>query len=105
MANQLTYYDETKKNVIDFMDIDRKTQVWRWMGVVNEFYRDNKTQDELKDDLRNQRKAECFPIINRGQLWYESLTSSQKEELSKWYQDWLNVTETMVAPTKPEWLK
>lgn len=61
--------------------------------------------DNEKEYYRILRESHCFPIINRGQLWYESLTSSQKEELSKWYQDWLNVTETMVAPTKPEWLK
>lgn len=101
----IKYFDETKTKTLDPMDIDYKTQVWRWMGVVNEFYRDAKTEDELKEDLRNQRKAECFPIINRGQLWYDNLDSSQKEELAKWYRDWLNVTETMEVPTKPEWLK
>ena len=52
--------------------------------------------------IRNQV---CFPIINRGQLWYNNLTNEQKEELAKWYDDWLNVTETLIEPKTPEWLK
>ena len=52
--------------------------------------------------IRNQV---CFPIINRGQLWYNNLTNEQKEELAKWYNDWLNVTETLIEPKTPEWLK
>ena len=52
--------------------------------------------------IRNQV---CFPIINSGQLWYNKLTKEQKEELAKWYNDWLNVTETLIEPKTPEWLK
>lgn len=51
------------------------------------------------------RSQVCFPVINRGQLWYNNLTDEQKEELSKWYNDWLNVTETLIEPKMPEWLK
>lgn len=54
--------------------------------------------------LRTRRENECFSIINRGQLWYNNLTSSQKNELSLWYENWLNVTETLEIPHKPEWL-
>ena len=56
------------------------------------------------DDLRLQREIECFPVINRGQLWYESLSESQIAELQLWYQAWLDVTETLVIPEKPMWL-
>ena len=66
-------------------------------------------QEELvKDDLRIQRYRECFTYINRGQLWYDTLTKDQLEELRKWYNDWLNVTENPTRkslPKKPEWLK
>lgn len=55
-------------------------------------------------DLRIQREKVCFPYINRGELWYSKLSAEQKEELSVWYQAWLDVTETMVAPETPEWL-
>lgn len=60
---------------------------------------------EHKNELRSRRQAICFPIINRGQFWYDTLTKSQKEELKVWYQAWLDVTETMEEPVKPEWLK
>lgn len=60
--------------------------------------------EEKKEMLRNIREVECFSIINRGLLWYETLTYSQKQELNEWYRDWLNVTETLIEPTKPEWL-
>ena len=62
------------------------------------------TAEEMKENLRRQRDAECFHYINRGQLWYDSLTDEQYDELQKWYADWLDVTETMIAPTKPLWL-
>ena len=56
------------------------------------------------DDLRHTRETQCFPIINRGALWYERLSAEQKEELNIWYQAWLDVTETGVIPEKPKWL-
>lgn len=55
--------------------------------------------------LRRQREAECFPIINRGQLWYANLTTIQYEELQTWYKSWLDVTETLIVPIKPSWLE
>lgn len=54
--------------------------------------------------LRQQRETECFPIINRGNLWYNKLTSAQLIELDNWYQSWLNAPETKQIPNKPEWL-
>ena len=56
------------------------------------------------NELRQLRKDECFPIINRGRLWYECLTYEQLRELREWYHNWLNVTETKQIPTKPAWL-
>lgn len=55
--------------------------------------------------LRQLRERECFGLVNRGQVWYESLTDNQKQELKVWYKKWLDVTETFVVPTKPYWLK
>lgn len=58
-----------------------------------------------KEALQERRRRECFNIIdNRSQLWYNHLTEEQKSELETWYQQWLDVTETKVIPTKPEWL-
>lgn len=64
-----------------------------------------KPEEEIKADLiRSRRSAECFPIINRGALWYDKLTEEQKTELSAWYEAWLDAPETGTAPTAPVWL-
>ena len=63
-----------------------------------------KTEEE-NEQLRIERDAECFSIVNRGWLWYDTLTEKQTKELRKWYQDWLDVTETRKKPDKPSWLK
>ena len=55
--------------------------------------------------LRLMRENDCFSVVNRGELWYERLTDSQKKELNDWYQKWLDITETKVKPQKPSWLK
>lgn len=63
-------------------------------------------QHEQKlSDLRALRETECFEVINRSTLWYNTLTEEQKVELDTWYHAWLDVTETLVIPEKPEWLK
>ena len=62
------------------------------------------TEEEYINNLRAKRETECFPIINRGQLWYDTLTEEQKAELKEWYIAWLNVTDTLVMPIKPKWV-
>lgn len=57
------------------------------------------------DLLRKRREAECFPIINRGALWYERLTPERRRSLLAWYEEWLNVTGTRKLPVRPDWLK
>lgn len=68
-----------------------------------------KTAVELLADkqnaLRARREKECFPIVNRGQPWYDRLTDEHRAELNSWYSAWLDVTETLVAPEKPSWVK
>lgn len=67
------------------------------------------TSEELNDrrraKLRRRRETECFSMINRGQLWYDGLSAEQKTELDKWYKAWLDVTDTLTVPDKPEWLR
>lgn len=55
--------------------------------------------------IRDRRAKECFPIINRGKFWLETLTAEQTAELNAWYRAWLDATETLIIPKKPEWLK
>lgn len=63
------------------------------------------SQEEVLGRLRSRREHECFPYINRGDLWYKNLTESQKAELDTWYKAWLDVTKTKIIPTKPLWLE
>lgn len=55
--------------------------------------------------LRLRREEECFAVINRSPLWFNTLTEEQKSELQIWYQAWLDVTETRIVPGTPTWLK
>ena len=61
-------------------------------------------REALCDDLRKRRETECFSIINRGQLWYDTLSEEQRSELQVWYQGWLHITETLTVPNRPSWL-
>lgn len=54
--------------------------------------------------IRMRRQAECFSVIDRSQLWYNTLTNEQKAELQEWYEAWLVAPDTLVIPTKPDWI-
>ena len=54
--------------------------------------------------LRERREAECFSVVNRGWIWYSSLTLAQWRELRTWYLAWLKVTETGAIPDRPTWI-
>ena len=60
--------------------------------------------ERVLTDLRKQREKVCYPVINRGTLWYSRLSDTQKEELDAWYQAWLDVTDTKIIPKAPTWL-
>lgn len=62
------------------------------------------THKDIIENLREIRKTECFSIVNRGLIWYNTLTNEQINELDLWYKAWLDVTKTEVVPTKPNWL-
>ena len=34
--------------------------------------------EAAKAEYRKRREVECFPVINRGQLWYDTLSAAQK---------------------------
>lgn len=67
------------------------------------------TNEEIIEQLREKREIECFSIINRGQLWYNTLTTEQVNELNIWYRAWLdlpnNYNTNKTIPQKPSWLK
>ena len=100
---------ENENQFVEVTDEDYKETLhcqehfaWRLVNgqLVQEQY-EQPTEEEIKENLREQREYECFPIINRGQLWYSRLTSTQISELNIWYQAWLDVTITKIVPLKP----
>ena len=56
------------------------------------------------DFLRDLRSIICFYVVNRGQVWYNTLTIEQNKDIEIWYEEWLRVTDTLIIPTKPSWL-
>ena len=62
-------------------------------------------QKALMKGLRKKRERECFSVVNRGFVWYMRLSDENIGELNDWYQAWLEVTDTLVVPEKPKWIK
>ena len=65
------------------------------------------TQAERQDPqhMRNIRREGVFSIINRGPLWYETLSPDQLAELRAWYAAWLNYPATGDLPPTPACLE
>lgn len=62
-------------------------------------------KENKKIIIRKRRETECFPIINRGECWYRTLTKKQKRELAIWYKRYLDAPKTGVIPATPSWIK
>lgn len=62
-------------------------------------------KERLAFNLRGRRNRECFSFINRGKIWYDTLSDDKMQELKAWYNAWLDVTETLTVPIAPAWLK
>ena len=61
-------------------------------------------KEQYKNVLRMRREKECFAIADRA-AWFYGLTEEQKSEVLVWREAWLNVTETLMIPEKPKWIK
>ena len=70
----------------------------------DEFKAEELSKQAIIQDLREKRENECFSVVNRGKLWYDKLSQGQLAELERWYQAWLDVTETLHAPEAPAWI-
>lgn len=109
--NILDYFNEIKpeeRKAIEISDEEAEkikvmpyNKLWKWDEETNTFNLVVNTNPAL---LRISRSQECFPYINRSNLWFNSLTKEQQKELKIWYQAWLDVTETLEIPKKPDWL-
>lgn len=83
----------------------------RWDGKKLVKDTNPKVIEKKLKEVRTLREKECFAVINRGTLWFDSLTADQIAELKVWYKLWLDVTETtdtegnFIIPAKPVWLE
>ena len=111
IINKFAYVPSNDTDAIDVPEkiLVEDIAVTKCFDPVNNCVIDYNNSEDIRiseiRDLRCRREIECFSIINRGQCWYNTLTEQQKLELQVWYQAWLDVTETLVEPTKPTWLK
>lgn len=96
---------ELPQDVADYMENFRAYQLIDGKLLKNEEYAIVLIEEKEKTQLRRLRESECFKIVNRGILWYNTLTEEQKQELNAWYHQWLDVTETLVIPENLKWIE
>lgn len=88
-------------------DFEDRFYLYRFDGVFI-FDNDKDAADKLEkkiQKIRDDRERICFPIVNRGGLWYDLLTEQQKNEMLDWYMAWLDAPETLIEPEMPKWLE
>lgn len=102
------YPVDVSDELAERLHITRRGFAWKYVNGTFEQV-DTLTPEERveaeKQILRSKRKTDCFPIVNRGQIWFNRLDEEQKAELDAWYTAWLDVTDTFQEPKKPIWLK
>lgn len=103
--NELLFYVDDKIVPSDFEENAFYYYYKDGKFVLDKSYKERREKEFSLLRLRQARHDICFPIINRGALWYDSLSNEQKEELKAWYNAWLNVTETFIEPEMPDWLE
>ena len=91
------------ENINKWWQENQQYDVNEYSDYVEIVLRPNWEEEQIAR-LRKEREKVCFPIINRGALWYNKLTDVQKNELQAWYQAWLDVTVTKVKPATPSWI-
>ena len=96
---------ELPENIADYMENFGAYKLIDGKLVKDEQYVSILLEEKQKRQLRRLRESECFKIINRGILWYNTLTEDQKKELDTWYHQWLDVTETLTVPEVPTWIE
>lgn len=95
---------DTPNDIDAFVDIFRAYKYENGQLILDQDKLQMLNEERFNEELRLKRQKLCFIYINRGELWYNRLSDTQKNELDTWYQAWLDVTDTKVIPTAPEWL-
>lgn len=94
----------TPEDLETFIDSFRAYRYVNGQLVLDVTKMESISDNRVVNELRLKRERVCYPVINRGELWYNRLTADQKEDLDAWYQAWLDVTDTKIIPTSPKWL-
>ena len=95
---------DTPNDIDTFIDAFRAYKYENGQLILDQDKLQMLNEECFNEELRLKRQKLCFPYINRGELWYNRLSDTQKNELDTWYQAWLDVTDTKVVPIAPEWL-
>lgn len=109
------YTEECLGNLVneecELIEVDEIDDNWMYSKyensrfVLDEDFKRSENEKSECHKIRVQREVECFTFINRGNLWYETLSENQKSELNEWYQNWLDAPQTKIIPLRPSWLK
>lgn len=86
---------------------DENYRHWRLINgelVYDVILQEAVAHEEKLRAIREKREVECFSVVNRGGIWYDTLTEQEKSDLMEWYQAWLEAPETLIIPEKPTWI-
>jgi hypothetical protein len=71
----------------------------------------NRVKQKHVADLRKLRIAECFSVVDRSKIWWDTLSEQQVNEIKDWYNEWLNIPneqlsslERLPLPIRPSFL-
>ncbi len=93
------FWVEKSGNEIAEIDFTAPEKILVYIPYTEEELYEKETQE-----LREKRAEICFPVVNRGKLWYDALSIEKLSELEAWYHAWLNATETREIPETPLWV-
>jgi hypothetical protein len=71
----------------------------------------NRVKQKHVADLRKLRIVECFSVVDRSKIWWDTLSEQQVNEIKDWYNEWLNIPneqlsslERLPLPIRPSFL-
>lgn len=99
----MTQNDELQYEIESDMDLNKILLCDYVNGEL--YYNEDYILLDKQNLIREHREKYCFSIINRGQPWYNTLSTEQLVEIQTWYQAWLDAPQTLVEPEKPSWIK
>lgn len=68
-------------------------------------------KEKYINDLRKLRAIQCFSVVDRSKIWWDTLSEEQVSEIEDWYNEWLDIpnqqlqsVERLPLPIKPNFL-